>query len=290
MVLILPSILAFVWGILTAYIFLQNRGALIRPKVDLARYLGYNLLSSQAREAGWNITSKEFWGIVIFAVAVGLILALIFMNPLIIVAGILGGYYLPRFIIRKYKKRQRMSLMVSIPDFGRVLIARLLDHHSIVRAFEMAANDISGPMKIPAQEFVQDAGVGIGVGPALENLKVKIAFRKFNTFAETLLIAHREGYSNEALRAMEKAVEAVENDVKAIETLHLMTRKKKRELVYVVLAAWAFPVVLSFMNTGNVNIYLDTLPGKALMFSYIVSTLFVLIKGEDYLGLKLEEL
>ena len=183
-----------------------------------------------------------------------------------------------------------MAMMVCIPEFGRLLTARLLDHHSITRSFETVQADISGPVKPLIEEFIKDVGVGLGVLTALNNLKAKVAFRKFDTLAETLFIAHREGYSNEALRALEKAVEAIENDVKAIEALQLKVKKKKRDLFYVVIASWAFPVVLSSMNTGNTSIFLDTLTGKLLIFSYLLSTFWVLIKGEEYLGLKLEEL
>jgi len=258
--------------------------------IDLARCFGYREVSTEAREIGWDLTSGEFLGIVVFAVAAGAILAVLFKNPLIIVAGGLGGYYLPRVLIKNYRKRHRMSLMMSIPDFGRMLIARLIDHHSIVRAMELTQDDIHGPMKVTIEEFVKDVGVGLGVRPALDNMRAKLGFRKFNTLAETLAIAHAEGYSGEALKAMEKAVEAIENDVRAIEALEITARKKKRELACVVAASWAFPAVLSFMNTGNVNIYLNTIPGKVLIFFYLVSTLFVLIKGEEYLSLNLEEL
>jgi len=128
------------------------------------------------------------------------------------------------------------------------------------------------------------------VKQALENMKAKIAFRKFDTFMETLLIAHQEGYSTEALRALEKAVEAIENDIKAVQMLEITSVKKKKELLYVILASWCFPVLLSFMNTGNINVYLDTPYGKILMFSYIISTLLVLLKGEEYLSLRIDEL
>ncbi len=288
--LLIPTALAFLWAVLAAWLLVGSRKSVVEKKVNLAHYFGYRQVSDQARDIGWNISSKEFLAIVIFAVGIGVLLAILFNNPLIIVAGIVAGYYLPQLIITRFKKHQRMSLMVTIPDFGRILIARLVDHHSIVKAFEVAQNDVVGPMKTLAEEFVKDVGVGIGVQQALDNLKAKISFRKFNIFVETLLIAHQEGYSTEALKAMEKAMEAIENDVKAIEVLQITTRKKKRELLAVVFASWAFPIILSFMNTTNANIYLDTFSGKVLMFCYIISTMFVLIKGEDYLNLKLEEL
>jgi len=288
--LVLLPVLVFSWVLLAAFLLMPPKKNRIINKISLARYFGYDRVSTLAKEAGWNISSKEFWGIVIFAVLTGLLLAAVFMNPLIIVSGIVAGYYFPRILIQKYRKRRRMAMISSIPEFGRILAARLIDCHSIVRAMETTQNDISGPVKTISEEFVKDIGVGLGVQPALENMKSKAGFRKFNTLAETLLIAHREGYSSEALRAIEKAVEAIENDVKAIELLHIATRKKKQELLCVVLASWAFPVILSFMNTDNVNIYLDTPAGKILMFSYIISTLLVLTKGEEYLSLRLEEL
>ncbi|GAB4263856.1 type II secretion system F family protein [Thermincola ferriacetica] len=290
MISIIPALFIFFWVIMAGSLLLDRKKSTVRRQLNLVHYFGYSQVSDQAKDAGWNITTKEFLAIVLFAIGIGLVLALIFKNPLIIVAGVVAGYYLPRFIVQRYKKRERMALMVAIPDFARILIARLVDHHSIVKAFEMTQKDCFEPMKTLAQEFVKDVGVGIGVQLALENLKVKVSYRKFNTFIETLLLAHQEGYSTEALAAMKKAVESIESDIKAIEALQITTRKKKRELFSVVIASWLFPVVLSFMNTDNTNIFLDTFSGKVLIFLYIISTMVVLIKGEDYLSLKLEEL
>ncbi len=290
MLLLLPPVLILIWFWLIYLLFIKTGNHKGSIRYNLDRLMGYHNVRAYAGAAGWNITSREFWGIVIFAVATGLLLAVAFKNPLIIVAGILAGFYLPRFMIRRYRKRQQTALLNAVPDFGRILTARLVDHHSIVRAFEIIENDVTEPIKTLAADFLKDAGVGIGIPQALENLKARVAFRKFDTLVETLLIAHYEGYSPEALRAMEKAVEAIESDIRAVETLEITSAGKKRELLYIILASWAFPVILSFMNTGNANVYLDTVPGKILMFSYLVSTLFVLIKGEEYLSLKLDEL
>jgi len=291
MLLLLPPVLVLSWLCLVYWLFIKkNNDDKLNIRHRLNRLMGYHNISAYAGTAGWNLTSREFWGIVIFAVTTGLLLSAAFRNPLIILAGILAGYYLPRFMIRRYRKRQQTALLTAIPDFGRILTARLVDHHSIVRAFEIIQNDVSEPVKTLAADFLKDTGVGMGIEQALENLKARVAFRKFDILVETLLIAHHEGYSSEALRAMEKAVEAIENDIKAVEILEITSAKKKKELIYIVLASWAFPVILSFMNTGNANVYLDTVPGKILMFSYLVSTLFVLIKGEEYLSLRLDEL
>lgn len=292
MVFVAPALFVFLWVLLAAWLLglAKNNRSLVARKIHVAHYFGYAQVKNQAQEIGWNLGAKEFFGIILFAIAIGFALATIFRNPLIIFAGIVAGYYLPRYLLQRMKKHQRMSLMMSVPDFGRLLNARLIDHHSIVRAFEITHQDLTGPIKTMVEEFVKDVGVGIGIPQALENLKAKVGFRKFNTFAETLLIAHQEGYSEEALRAMEKAMEAIELDLKAIEVIQFTTRKKKRELFYVVIAAWIFPVLLSFMNADNANIYLDSVAGKILMFSYIISTLLVLMKGEEYLSLKLEEL
>ncbi|WP_418790310.1 type II secretion system F family protein [Phosphitispora sp. TUW77] len=288
-ILLLPPLLTLSWVCLVYYLFILNSNKLnINRKLN--HLMGYHKVSTYVGTTGWNITSREFWGIVIFAVGSGLLLSALFKNPLIILAGILAGYYLPRLMIHRYRKRRQAALLTSIPDFGRILTARLVDHHSIVKAFEIIQNDVTEPVKTLAADFLKDTGVGMGIPQALENLKARVALRKFDILAETLLIAHYEGYSSEALLAMEKAVEAIENDIKAVDMLEITSAKKKKELVYIVLASWAFPVILSFMNTGNVNVYLDTIPGKILMFSYLVSTLFVLIKGEEYLSLSLEEL
>jgi hypothetical protein len=290
----MPSViiasLMFIWVILTWWLIFHNKVKRRDRNAMLEKYLKFQQIKKEAKEAGWDITINEFLAMVVFSMVVGVILAIFFKNPLIIFAGILIGYYLPRFIIQKIRKNQRMSILITIPDFGRILIARLLDHPSIITAMEITQHDIQGYIKEAVINFIKDVGVGRGVEEALDIMSIKIGFRKFNTFVETLLIAHQEGYSKQALRALEKCIEGIENDVKAIETIELTTKKKRRDLTIGVLAAWAIPALLSFMNTDNSNVFLDTIPGKVLIFSYIIASVYALIKGDEYLSIKIEEL
>jgi hypothetical protein len=44
------------------------------------------------------------------------------------------------------------------------------------------------------------------------------------------------------------------------------------------------------MDIGGANIYLYSMPGKLLIFAYVAVSLFIVVKGQEYLSLNVEEL
>jgi hypothetical protein len=92
------------------------------------------------------------------------------------------------------------------------------------------------------------------------------------------------------MKALDKAVEAIEFDLRAIEKVKEQSKLKKKKLYTSLGTAWLFPLILSFVNTGQTNVYMNTISGKILILMYVLGSLYVFCKGEEYLSLNLDEI
>ena len=282
------------WFLMTVFLFntlhqKRDNRRLIRIQlsdiVDLQRY------ETEASIAGWIVTGKEFAVIVWLAVAVCAIAALLTKNLFILIAGFVASVYLPSFLIEKKRQSNRMQLVGKLTDPFRILLSRIPDQQNITRALEKTRDEVNDEtIRRLLDGYFQDMAISGSVRDALMNMKKKINIKKCDLFFENLILAHYEGFTAEACKALDKAIEALEFDIRAIEKVKEQNRIKKRKLYLTVGIVWSFPGILSFVNTTGSNIYLNTLPGRLLILLYFLGSIFVYVKGEQYLSLNLDEL
>lgn len=259
-------------------------------KLNLAKILGYEAISKEAETSGGQLSTKEFLSLVFVSFSIGGIIALAIGNPFYILGGIVAGFYLPRFIVMQVRQKNRFTLLEELPDSLRIITARLMDYGSIPNAVEASLPDLADYLKACFQELLRSVSVGIPLEQAVYELSERIMLRKFTDYCEKLVMAHREGFNSEAIKSLEATINAIDEDLMAIKTLEINSKRDKQNLLMVVAMAWFFPIVLSFMNSANQNIFLDSLLGQILMFSFFIATIITLVKGEEYLSLKLDEL
>jgi Flp pilus assembly protein TadB len=212
-------------------------------------------------------------------------------NALLFIAGWIFMGLLPSMLIKVKYQRQRLLLLEGLVDCLRQIIARLPDQGNFVRALELTVQGQLEPgIAVMLQEVIKDVSLGCSMEAALKHWRQSVRLRKFNHVVDTILQAHYEGWTKVAMDSMDKAVQAMEADLQAIKLAQQKSRSRKRQLYLTILTAWSFPLILSFLNSGGNNIYLCTLPGKVLVFAYVVGTFFVIVKGQEYLSLNVDEL
>lgn len=212
-------------------------------------------------------------------------------NIFLLAAGLAAGAYLPGFFIEKKRRGQRIRIITKLVSPLRLLISRLPDQNNITKAIELTRNEIiDDEIRNIFSNYLKDVNICGNVHDALLNMKDSVSLSKFDVFIEYLLQTHYEGFTKESLNALSKSVEAIEFDLRAIEIVNEKSRTKKRNLYTALAVSWMFPVILSFANTGQRNVYLHTTAGKILILFYVVGSLFVYLKGEEYLTLNLDEL
>jgi hypothetical protein len=212
-------------------------------------------------------------------------------NPLLLISGFAAGIYLPKFFLNRRRRSKRLSLMEKLVDPLRILISRIPDQGNLVRVLDQVRKEVRDEsLREMLDGVLQDLGLGGGVQEALTRWRRQIDLRKFDTFIDLLIQAHLDGWTEPALKALDKAVEAMEWDIRAIGMVKEKSRSKKKQLYGALAVSWVFPPVLSMVGVGTGNVYLDTLPGKLLIFAYFAGSIYVMVQGEDYLSLNVDEL
>lgn len=267
---------------------IRGRGKL---KVDLFSRLNLEKYQRQAEAVGWHLSGKELLALVLITLLIGLILAILMRNPLVVVVGGAAGLQLPRLLIEKKRLSNRIDLLAKLIDPLRMILSRLPEQQNITKVIEQTKADILDKrVRDLFEGYMKDVAIGGSVHDALMIMKRKVALRKFDVVVEYLVQAHYEGFTMEALRALNKAIEAIEFDMRAIEKVKEQSKAKKKSLYTTLATTWFFPIILSMANTGEKNIYLETMPGKILLLLFVIGSFYVVLKGEEYLSLNLDEL
>lgn len=237
------------------------------------------------------LVNKEIILCICISVSITLFISFLTDNPLILIVGIITGVYLPNFIINKNRKMKKMVLINKLTDPLRMLLSRIPDQQNITRAMEVIKDETKDEnIKQLFMDYLSEVSIGGSVRDALISMKRNVKLKKFDVFVEHLIQAQYEGFTSNAMKALEKTVEAIEFDLRAIEKVKEKSKIKKKQLYTTLATTWLFPMILSFVNTGQTNIYLNTIAGKILIFLYFLASIYVFERGEEYLSLKLDEL
>ncbi|MCL1848427.1 MAG: hypothetical protein FWF83_01975 [Clostridiales bacterium] len=278
--------LAFVWTVLLA----AGKGKAAKTRE------GYwekeaGRIRRQAEQAGVSWGSRETIAIWVVSLAIAGLLYFVTGNLMLFGAGWLLFLFLPRFIIQNRKHHMRLATLTALTDSLRQLSARLPDQGSLTRAMEMVVESEQARGGADVLRVVlEEIRLGGNAKDAIRLWQEMVGLRKFDNVAETLIQANADGWTPAALKALNKSVAALENDLKAVLLVAQKAASRKKQLYLAIATAWSFPLILSMMDTGQRNIYLYSTPGKLLIFAFLALTLYVLAKGQEYLSLNVDEL
>lgn len=242
-------------------------------------------------ELGQQVDKRALLFVFLVTGSITLLILLLTKNAMVLLAGIFIGMYLPWFLLERKRKNTRYRLISKLTDPLRLIISRLPEQENITRVIESTLVEIEDKrIRELFSSFVSDISLGMSVRDALANMQKEVSLRKFDVFAQNLVQAHYEGFTLQARKALDKAVEAIELDLRAVEKVREQSKNKKRKLYISLGTVWFFPLILSLVNTNEQNVYFSTLPGKLLILIYVISTVFIYVKGEEYLSINLEDL
>ncbi|MCL1804624.1 MAG: hypothetical protein FWG28_01255 [Clostridiales bacterium] len=245
----------------------------------------------QAEQAGVSWDGKETRAIWIISLSAACGLYFLTGNLLLFGAGWLLMLVLPRVLIYDRKHRRRLETLTALTDCLRQLLARLPDQGSLARAMEMVVeSDGGGENTRMLRQVLETLRLGSNVRDAIGLWQGMVRMSKFDHVAETLIQANQDGWTPAALKALEKSVEGLEGDMRAILVVAQKAAGRRRQLYMALATSWSFPLILSLMDTGQKNLYWYSLPGRFLMFAYIAVSLYVIVKGQEYLSLNVDEL
>lgn len=290
----LIGIAIFIIWIVALYFLLPRIGYKNRynkaVRYDLYSLLGYEKLKKEAESAGWSLNNKEFIAIVGLSVLVGVFIALLIGNVFFIGVGIVLSFMLPRFIIMKYKRKKRTNILFELPDNLKMVVSKLNDFPSLEKAFEMAQPDYTGECGEYFRKAYEGLKVKLPADKVFEELNRAVRVNKLRDFTDKLLMASLEGFHKKSLDSLKETIKDISYDIKMIKSLELKSKRTYKRLYSVIGMSWAMPIMLSTMNSQNGNVFLNTFYGQLFIVVFFLITIFCIIKGDEYLSLKLEDL
>jgi len=290
-VLWIPAIFTGLLTLLGGLLFLPKpEKRLTASRLDVSQFFGYEQIKKEAESAGWQLQQNEFLILVAVALGIGVFMAVLIDNIFYIIGGVIAAFYLPRFVVMQLRRKKRYALLAELPDSLKYIVARLIDYGSIPKAVEASLADLSPQLREPFARFLNAVKLNLRVEQALQELAGEIKIRKFTDFTDTLLLTHTEGINQQSVATLETIIDTMVEDVRALKNLQMISQRDRRDLYAVIAVSWFIPVVLSFLNTNNLNLFLDTLFGQIIMFLYFLTTIFVIVKGDEYLSLNLQDL
>lgn len=261
-----------------------------RKYFNFVQVLGYDNVRKEAESAGWKLSKREFIAIVLLSIVIVGFISVLTSNYFFIALGIVLCFTLPRTIVLKVKRRLRMNVLFDLPSNLRMFIAKLADFGNVQKALEAALPEMRGVTKPVFEQTCNKLRVGLPLYRTLDEFTRELRIRKVEDFIDKLKLASVEGFHRRSLDSLKETVEEISEDITQIKELEIESKRKRMTLFLTIGMAWMMPILLSFMNSDNGNVFLNTFYGQIFIVSFAAASLFAIGKGDDYLSLNLEEL
>jgi len=280
-------IIPIVWLLALSYLFPKEKESIYKQQREK--------LSSKVDENfnkydGVNLNKRESLMISLGSGIVGILIAYLMKNYFFLAVGMTLSYMLPRYVVSKLKRNHRQKILFELPDNLKVFSAKLNDFPSVLAALEQSVPDMHGETKVYFQEMLDDLKTGFSLDSALNEIKKKIRIKRFDDFAEKLLVAEEQGFHERSLQSLKETGREMTADNLILKEMQIKAKKDMKNLYTITAMAWAMPIVLSGVNTNNSNVFLDTLYGQFYIVLFVLVTLYSIVKAEDYIALNLDEI
>lgn len=134
------------------------------------RGLGANLKTDLAR-ADLKVTVAEFWSLTLISMLGTTALAwLIYGGFILPLAGVVLGFFLPKFYIKMRQKRRLNAFNNQLGDGLTLMANGLKAGYSLLQAMEAVGKELPDPMATEFRRVVREIGLGVDNEKAFSNL------------------------------------------------------------------------------------------------------------------------
>ncbi|RUT38683.1 hypothetical protein EJP82_26795 [Paenibacillus anaericanus] len=284
-------LIPIIWAVALFIVVPKSKVSIFKQQAGRVNGIpGVHNLQSEANYDGVNLNKREYLIISLGSILVGVLIAYALHNYLFLAVSMTLSYMLPRYVVSKLKRNHRQKILFELPDNLKVFSSKLNDFPSVQTALEQSVPDMHGETQKYFQEMLDDLKTGFSVESALIEIKKKIKIKRFDDFAEKLQVAVEQGFHERAIYSLKETGREMTADNLILKEMQIKSRKDMRNLFIITAMSWSMPVILSGVNTDNSNVFLDTLYGQIYIVSFVLITVYAIVKAEDYLALNLDEL
>ena len=168
-------------------------------KVVEQRDFGANLSRDLAR-ADLKLKPSEFlliWAGSIVGVPLVMLLLSPFLpalgNPLFLLIGILIGFFIPRFWLRRRKNGRLGAFNKQLPDTITLIANALRAGSSFLQAIELVVRESRPPISTEFSRVIREVNLGLPFDQALENMVRRVRSDDLELMATAISIQHQVG-------------------------------------------------------------------------------------------------
>jgi len=237
--------------------------------------------------SGWSISKKEY-----FLLAGGSLLAMLFVgaimkNIFIALGGGLIAYMLPRYVIKKNRKREyKLKVKLLKPALQAIASAHTFQPN-IISAIQHAVSSIQPPLRKNFELFLVDVEMGVPLRDALNALRKRVNVRYLDFFLKVVLMAEEEGGKTHEL--IKTCAEIIDQDTMVMEEFETEISAQKREAVTLLGLQYVMLGFLSVTQPQAFQAFTTTFLGQAFVFYLLLATFIAYQLIEKFTDTSLEE-
>lgn len=168
-------------------------------------------LENMLHQSGWKISVGKFW---LISLAVGIILMIIAKTtgqavPVIFMAGVVGVFGLPRFILKFKMNRRQKKFLEEFPDALESMVRLLKAGMPVGEAIAMVSREFTGPVGDEMSKVYDEQKIGISMAEACLHAAERMPITEMQMFATGIAIQQQTGSSlSEILINLAKVIRA----------------------------------------------------------------------------------
>lgn len=149
--------------------------------------------------AGLRFTTKVFW---LFSVVCGLTLAAVISWSLppsatkqvvVVTAGLIGTFGLPRWILNKLTARRQAKFLAELPNALDIVVRGVKSGLPLHECFNIIGNESAEPLATEFRDLVEHQRVGVPLAEALERMTTRVPLAEVRFLMIVIAIQQQAG-------------------------------------------------------------------------------------------------
>ncbi|RXJ01908.1 type II secretion system protein [Anaerobacillus alkaliphilus] len=204
------------------------------------------------KSSGIPIKPDEFTAFrIIGALLIGLLLNLLLGNMLFLFLGIIIGYVLPVFWVKKKHAQRLRQFNEGLPDMIVTIIGSLRAGFSFQQALKSVVDESDSPIKDEMDIVIKEMQYGRTIEEALNELKERMPSDDLDLMIQAILIQRQVGGNLATI--LEKIVETIRDRTKIQQQIQTLTAQGRLSGMVIGFLPIILGVVIFLINPGYIS-------------------------------------
>lgn len=221
------------------------------------------------RQSGWQMSVGKFWLICLFSGLMMMSIGKICGQglPMIIMLGVIGGFGVPRFVLKFKMNRRQKKFLEEFPDALESMVRLLKAGMPVGEAIAMVSREFTGPVGEEMSKVYEEQKIGIPMAEACLHAAERMPITEMQMFATGIAIQQQTGSSlSEILINLAKVIRARFRLKRKVQAL---SAEAKASAMIIGSLPLLVGVGMTLINPDYMDPLYNTLKGKFFLYGAI---------------------